>query len=116
MANIVEQTAVWNRIVVGGDIESLGMPKINGRLDFRGFVAPINVARTTTSTPIATIRETKGNTRLKGALLRGCDFSGAKLSDLILFDSNIEDCVFDGADCGGWRMWGTRVVKSSFVG
>jgi uncharacterized protein YjbI with pentapeptide repeats len=53
---------------------------------------------------------------LRGVTWKGIDFSAAKLGSLRFFDSVIENCRFDFANCRDWRMWGTRTVDTSFRG
>ncbi|QNG36550.1 hypothetical protein F1C76_08075 [Geodermatophilaceae bacterium NBWT11] len=43
------------------------------------------------------------------------DLRGADVAELRLFDARMQDCLFDRANCAGWRVWVTRVEDCSFV-
>ncbi len=48
--------------------------------------------------------------------LDGFDLSGAVLRSFRFFGTTISNCRFDQADCRDWRLWDCDVADSSFVG
>jgi uncharacterized protein YjbI with pentapeptide repeats len=44
------------------------------------------------------------------------DFSGADLQSLRLFDTTLDNCSFDEANCRGWRQWGMSIKNCTFRG
>ena len=53
---------------------------------------------------------------VRGGSWKRLDFAKARMASLRLFDVMIEDCCFDGADLSELRMWGTRILRTSFRG
>lgn len=106
---------IWKTIVTGESLERIGLPVWNGRVDLRGLVVPAP-ERSGVAARLNAFEVTRltGLTELRGITLRHLDFSAATLKFLRFFDCRIEDCLFDGADCEDWRLWGTTVISSSF--
>jgi uncharacterized protein YjbI with pentapeptide repeats len=93
------------------------LQKHQGRDDLRGIRLdePTFVKSIPTGTG-STMEVMKGFLRVKGANWSSLDLTGAHLGNLRFFDSTVDDCVFDGADCNDWRLWNSRISNSSFVG
>lgn len=87
-----------------------------GRLDLRGlpWTSPRPVAME--SARGAQFAVLDGVVELRGVVWRGLDLSGAQLPGLRFFDSRIDDCRFDAANCADWRLWASQVVDCSFAG
>jgi uncharacterized protein YjbI with pentapeptide repeats len=75
-----------------------GVGQIDGRIDLRGFVFP----------------DGPRFPKFEHVNWRNIDFSGSVIRSARLFESTIEECRFDAADLFDWRLWGCRVVSSSF--
>jgi uncharacterized protein YjbI with pentapeptide repeats len=112
--NTTTAAEVWARLVGGGPLDELDLPKVDGRTDLRGLKAAApSVARRFISGG-RQVEALEGITEIRGRHWKGIDFSNSRLNALRFHDSQIEDCVFDGARCKGWSLWGTTVVNTSF--
>jgi uncharacterized protein YjbI with pentapeptide repeats len=106
---------VWARLLGGRSLDGLGLPTVDGRTDLRGLRAPEPTIAGEIQSPIRA-RVMKNLVEVRGATWRGLDFSGSSLEHLRVFDSVIDDCVFDDASLRGSRMWGTTISSSRFRG
>ena len=104
---------VWARLLDGRPLDGLGLPTVDGRIDLRGLRAPEPIVAREITTPVRA-QVMKNLVEVRGATWRGLDFSGSQLEHLRIFDSVIEDCVFDDASCRDVRVWGTTVSNSRF--
>ena len=68
-------TKVWERIAAGGDLDGLGLPRLDGRWHVQGLRAPADV-------------------ELKRAVFKGIHFDRRTILELRLPDATIEDCLF----------------------
>ncbi len=100
---------IWSRLATGQSLTDLGLPTIDGRVDLRGLPAP----RVSSSERGRGIEELHDLTEVRGARWCALNFSGADLESLRFFDARIDNCVFDGARCRDWRMWGTTLADTS---
>lgn len=107
---------VWNALLQGTSLASLGLPLVGGRVDLRGITAPEPSVVGEFSTPNAHVRRLANVTEVRGVRWSDIDFSGANLRSLRLFDSTVKSCSFDGAECRDWRLWGTSVDDCTFRG
>jgi len=107
---------IWERLLAGRPVDNLGLGHIEGRIDLRGLIAPQPRVVAAFSTPAADVRATSGGVVLRGMELRRLDLSDAALDGVRVFDSTVEDCVFNDASCRDWRLWGTSIIRSSFRG
>jgi hypothetical protein len=89
---------VQDRVLRNEPLDGLGLQATGGRVDLRYMPFPADLGG------------------LVGVGLRGVDLSGAKLGNLRLVDSVVENCVFDRADCQYWHLRGSSVNDCSFVG
>jgi uncharacterized protein YjbI with pentapeptide repeats len=112
----VKTAAIWKRLTAGKSLDDLGVARVGGRLDLRGIVAPAPSFGRKVASPRGHVAELTNLVVLRGVSWNGLDFSGAKLGSLRFFDSVIDDCRFESANCRDWRMWGTRVRDTSFRG
>lgn len=108
---------IWKHLKSGQAPSDLEFPQHDGRVDLRGFV--IQEPRAKLGVPTAQVDGVRGVkldglVEVRGAKWKGIDFSGANLPSLRIFDSTIEDCVFDKAQCSGWRLWNTTLTDVSF--
>jgi uncharacterized protein YjbI with pentapeptide repeats len=104
---------VWAKLLGGGSLDALGLPTVDGRIDLRGLRSPEPTIAGEITTPIRA-RVMKNLVEVRGATWRGLDFSGSSLEHLRIFDSVIEDCVFDDASCRGSRMWSSAISNTRF--
>jgi Pentapeptide repeats (8 copies) len=107
--------AVWERLTTGSSLDDLELPEIDGRIDLRGLAAPEPVVVSTSETAETRVTRLGGLLTIRRGHWKGLDFSGSQLKSLRFFDTTIEDCRFDKANCSDWRMWGTSIVRTSFV-
>jgi uncharacterized protein YjbI with pentapeptide repeats len=109
------QTAeLWARLTTGAPLDGLGLAMHRGRIDLRAHVAPTPAVLRHHDSGSAEVTELGDLIIVREAHWRGIDFSGASLGSLRFFDSLIEDCCFEGAQCHDWRMWGTTIVNATF--
>lgn len=95
---------VVRRLVEGGDPGSLGLGRIQGRVDLRGL--PASGALVGGPGEIVEFRNVR---------LTGLDLAGASLASWRLYDCVVQDCRMDGADCQDWRLWRSSVVGCRFT-
>lgn len=81
-----------------------GLAEVAGRTDLRGL-------------PLAVLPTTVGTGEGDGARVvwESLDLRGADVAELRFFGARLADCLFDRANCTGWRVWGTTVEDCSFV-
>ena len=87
-----------------------------GRVDLRGLTLEDPLVVKTLDVAGLTADVMEDFVELIGVHLTSIDLSYSRLRSFRLFDVEIEDCVFDQADCTDWRMWNTHVKDSSFQG
>jgi uncharacterized protein YjbI with pentapeptide repeats len=107
---------VFERLLAGKTLADLQLSEFNGRLDLRGIKAPPKEHLDPFLFRDWVISRVKQPLQFRQVLFRGIDFSGADLSHVQFFDSQIENCSFESANCTNLRLWGTQVVESSFAG
>ena len=107
---VVAFLAGASRVVPAG----VGMHE--GRLDLRGLSWSLLRPVAMEAVRGARVAVLEGVVELRGVVWRGLDLSHAELPGLRFFDSRIEDCRFDGANCADWRLWASQVADCSFVG
>ncbi len=93
-----------------------GLGRHEGRVDLRGFPAagvPVGLSSPASGMVVEHIAPISIG---EGSCLEGIDFAHAGLSSWRLMGASIVDCVFDKAECADWRVWGTRIERSSFQG
>ncbi len=105
---------IWKRLSAGGSLDELQLNRTGGRFDLRGLATPEVSMRPEVRMPIAGVKRLSNLVEVRGAKWSLLDFSGCHLRSLRLFGAVIEDCVFDGAHCQDWRIWGTTVTGTSF--
>jgi uncharacterized protein YjbI with pentapeptide repeats len=86
-----------------------------GRVDLRGFSIPLAEVEQMVHTAGFDLGMANGTFEIRAARWTNLDFSGAKLSNLRFFDSILDNCIFDSAECRDWRLWNSSVRDSSFV-
>jgi len=106
----------WAHLVAGLPLERDTNALVAGRVDLRGFRLPAPQPRRRFLFGSTTVRELAGLVVVRGGRWSRIDFSGAHLPSLRFFDTIIEDCVFDGADCRDWRIWTSEVRGTTFRG
>jgi uncharacterized protein YjbI with pentapeptide repeats len=107
---------VWARLISGRPLTDLGLSTIDGRIDLRGLMAPEPAAVRELVVANANVKQLGNLISVRGVHWKSLDVSESALSSLRFFDARIEDCRFDWAQCGDWRMWGTTIERTSFVG
>ena len=105
---------LWKRLVRGAPIEGLGLAKVDGRISLRGLVTPEPIVVSQYRTSIADVTSLSGFIELKGKNLENLDFTGSKLKSFRLFNTRIDNCIFDNCCCEDWRMWDVAVINTSF--
>lgn len=106
---------VWGALLTDGDLSPLGLPTVNGRVDLRGIRAPTPELVRSFRIGGLQVREMANTVVVENVRWRGIDMSKAVLPSLRFFDVALDDCVFDRADCRGWRAWRSCFTSSSFV-
>ena len=107
-------TTILNALRAGDSLDSIGLPKVDGFIDLRGFKAPRPRVVGTRGSPIGEMQLLQDPVVVRNARWNSIDFSRARLQSVLLFHSRIENCRFDGADLSHFAMWGTQVESSSF--
>lgn len=102
------------RLLSGRALAGLGLGEVDGRVDLRGLSVPIPRRLRRFEVAGWFAEERGGLVQLQGVRLERLDFSGAQLQSLRFQDSEIVDCLFDGANCRDWRLWGTEVSGCGF--
>jgi uncharacterized protein YjbI with pentapeptide repeats len=104
------------RLAAGRSLDGLGVGWVDGRIDLRGLPVPI-ARRLRRFEAAGWFAEELGDlVVLRGARLEGVDLSGAQLQSLRFFGCRLADCRLDEAACQDWRLWDTDVADCSFVG
>lgn len=107
---------VFDWLIGGQDPSGDTLGYVNGRLDLRGFAVPSHAPSGMLSVSGYAVVEFDNVQTIVGRRWVALDLSHAQLPGIKFFDTAMEDCVFTGANCRGWRLWGCRVVDSSFAG
>jgi uncharacterized protein YjbI with pentapeptide repeats len=102
------------RLLSSRGLDGLGLGEVDGRVDLRGLPAPIPRRQRRFDTAGWFAEELGGLVQLQGVRLEHLDFSGAQLQSLRFRDSQIVDCLFEGANCRDWRLWGAEVSGCGF--
>ena len=108
--------SVLQRATAGEGLESLGVDRVDGRWDLRGFSAARAQVRPSGVFDALLVEAVSGATHVKSATLRDLDLSAAWLDHWRFTAVTLENCVFDRASCRDWRLWACMVRQSSFVG
>ncbi len=108
-----QSSRVWELLLKGDPLANLPSTP-EGRIDVRGLIAPATSVGDAISDDHSDFRDQKGNVVIRKVHWRGIDFSRARLDSLRIFDSTLENCVFDDSRCKDWRLWGTVVTGCSF--
>jgi uncharacterized protein YjbI with pentapeptide repeats len=102
------------RLVSNRSLEGLDIADIDGLADLRGFALP-DVATEPYDLPTGWQgQRLRDPTSMRNVSLQRLDFTHALLKHLRIFDSTIQDCRFDYADCSDFRAWGTTIANCSF--
>ena len=111
---------IFARLSKGHPLDGLPIERHDGRLDLRGIAAPEEVP---VSSRDLSIRDrifrfdrVSAVPQIRSAALRGVDLSGARLSGVMVVDSTIENCRFDGVRWHERGFWGSTIRDSSFRG
>lgn len=86
------------RLSAGRDLDDLGLGEVEGRIDLRGLQVDPQVVT------------------FVGVRLAGLDLRGARIPSWRFDGCVVEDCRFDQATCGDWRLWRSQVRRCRFVG
>lgn len=108
--------AVRQRIGAGESLSQVGLGRVDHRIDVRGLPLT-SVVATPHGVSGSLLAETlHGTAWLRDVRLVGLDLTGARLDHLRFTNVTIDDCVFDKASCLDWRLWDSEVRQSLFVG
>ncbi len=107
---------VWERLSRGTSLIDLGLATVDGRIDLRGLVAPEPSTVGEFIVGKTKVKQLDKVVNVHGAHWANLDVSDGALESLRFFDCRIENCRFDRACCRDWRMWGTTIANTSFVG
>ena len=86
-------TKVWERLAAGGDLDGLGLSKLDGRWHVQGLRAPADV-------------------QIKRAVFKGIHFDRCTIRELRLPDATIEDCVFANCNLEQLLLWRTTFQRT----
>ena len=107
----------FDALASGRSLDDAAWGEVDGRLDLRGLRAPLPQASPLGREVEGLIVEELSETlTVRDASLVSLDLSGARLEGLRIFDSTVANCVFDAARCQDWRIWGSHIRDSRFVG
>lgn len=81
-----------------------GLAETGGRTDLRGVPLYLRPA-TLVGSPDEPVRSVSWE---------ALDLRGAQLDSFRFFGARVTDCLFDGATCHAWRLWGTTIERCSF--
>ncbi len=102
-------------LLAGRALAQLNLAEVDGRIDLRGLPAPIP-RRLRRFEAAGWFAEELGELpEFRGVRLEGIDLSGAQLQSFRFHNSQIVGCRLDRANCRDWRLWGTKVLDSSFA-
>lgn len=116
---------VLARLKAGAPLGGLGLGEVDGRVDLRGFPAPLprpvspeDMTRRLAGRRLvlAAFSAMTGHVLLEGVALRGLDLTGARLDEVSFRQCEIEDCVLDGVSGRDLDLIRTRVRGCSFRG
>jgi uncharacterized protein YjbI with pentapeptide repeats len=91
-------------------------PTYEGRADFRGLNVISATLADQASAHGLVVGVLSRYETLRSQRWQSIDLSHAAIGSMRFHDAEIEDCVFDRADCDDWRLWDTAISDSSFVG
>jgi|SRR5579864_127652 len=106
---------LFQRLAANRSLHDLGLGEYDGRLDLRGIPAP--EVRKEELPPFRTWSLQKLSCQLifRNVHFDGIDFSQSQLKHLGFFNSTINECRFEDADCEHWGLFGTDLKNSTFV-
>jgi len=104
---------VLTRLATSGDLEGLGIPKLDGRWDLRGLQVPERTSVELKGLPPGIVMQ-QGFLRLKNAVWKDIHFTDCQLEEIRFFDLTVENCVFSKCKCKGWRFWGSSFTDTRF--
>lgn len=116
--SVGEQRAeeIFARLLSGSRLDDLKLSEHDGRLDLRGIAAPLPERIKTFEKKGWVVAQLGGLLTFEGAKLADLDFSGARLESFRFFNSIVNNCRFDMAQCRDWRLWAVDVTDTTFVG
>jgi uncharacterized protein YjbI with pentapeptide repeats len=100
----------------GNRLDDLRLTEHGGRVDLRGIAAPAPERLKTFEKKGWVVAELGGLLKFEGVKLTDLDFSGGRLESVRFFNSTVNNCRFDAAQCQDWRLWAVDVTDTSFVG
>jgi hypothetical protein len=106
---------VLERLVFGGSLDDLGLGRVDGRVDLRGYQAPPPRRLREFQLRGLVFAELAGLVEVVGVTWRSLDLSGANLEHLRVKDARVEDCRLDQAGCLGLRIWRSAIADSTFI-
>lgn len=103
------------RLIARRPLDGLELAEHEGRVDLRYLPAPAPKRLERFETQGWSVQRLGNLIELTGASLEGLDLSGAQLQSFRFFDTRINNCRFDGANCRDWRLWASEITDSSFT-
>ena len=104
---------IWACLSTGGDLGSLGIPRLDGRWDLRGLKVLKPTSTEVTGLPPG-IRMNRGVLQSTDAVWKNIHFSNCQLEEIRFHDLTVENCVFSNCKCSGWRVWGSSFRDTRF--
>ncbi len=104
------------RLARGDSLAELGLPDHDGRIDLRGIRAPAPKRLRRVEQFGRFFEELGGLVQFKGTTLESVDMSEGLLESFRFFGARVVDCRFERAKCRDWRLWETDVIDTSFAG
>jgi uncharacterized protein YjbI with pentapeptide repeats len=105
---------VLQRLRTGRSLNRMSLDTWGGRVDLRGLTtAPARPVEAQEHGRYAFTRFA-GVIQIERLRLADVDLSDSRLPGWLLFDSVIDNCRFDRADCSDWSLWRTSVRNTSF--
>jgi uncharacterized protein YjbI with pentapeptide repeats len=112
--------AILDRIRSGAALDGLGLDRIDGRWDLRGFSTEAPAATTTSAVRTIAgqyeVSRVSGRVRLRGLSLRDLDLRGSRLQGLSLDHCELTNSRFDEAKLNGLRVRDSSVSDVTFDG
>lgn len=106
---------VWRRLAAGESLHDLGLGENDGYSDLRGISTPRVTKAELPPFRNWALHDLKGFLEFRKVHFDGMDFSDSRLEYLHFFNSRINNCRFDRADCKSWNVKASDITGTSFV-
>lgn len=107
---------VWKRLIAKQRLPGLPIEEHDGRIDLRGISVPEVTTESFPDFRSWQIQSTKGRIEFRNVHFENIDFSHSQLTNLQFFNSVIDGCRFENADCAALGVRATDVRHTVFSG